>query len=105
VFCHESISHLAVFAEGAGGAHLIEAHEPRVTRHVSGHYCSQPASDPAWMRFGHRNAIPLENRSRPEEPYSAIKPQPRVDPLDCFKGSAALLTWKSKLCSSVQAGV
>ena len=38
------------------------------------------------MRFGHRNAIPLENRSRPEEPYSAIKPQPRVDPLDCFEG-------------------
>jgi len=36
---HEGTSNLAVFAEGAGGAYLIEAHEPRVARNVSGHDC------------------------------------------------------------------
>src|SRR5215472_17096358 len=50
---HEGTSNLAVFAERAGGADLIEAHEPRVARNVSGYYGGQPASDPAWMRFGH----------------------------------------------------
>jgi hypothetical protein len=38
VFRHESVGNLAVFAECAGGADLVEAHEPRVTRHVSGDY-------------------------------------------------------------------
>src|SRR5258705_12371943 len=46
VFGPESVGDRAVFAERAGGADLVEAHEPRVTRHVSSHYCSQPASDP-----------------------------------------------------------
>ena len=53
MLCHESIGNLPVFAEGAGGADLIEAHEPRVTRNVSGDYCRQPSSDPAWLDFGH----------------------------------------------------
>jgi len=35
----EGIGDLAVFAESAGGADLIEAHEPRVASHVSGDYC------------------------------------------------------------------
>jgi len=39
MLCHESIGDLAVFAESAGGADLIEAHEPRVASHVSGDYC------------------------------------------------------------------
>jgi len=42
-----------------GGADLVEAHEPRVARYVSGDYGCQPASDPAWMRFGHGHAIPF----------------------------------------------
>jgi hypothetical protein len=53
VLRHEGVGNLAVFAEGAGGADLVEAHEPRVTGHVSSHYRRQPASDPAWMRLGH----------------------------------------------------
>ena len=32
---HESIGYLAVFAEGAGRADLVEAHEPRVACDVS----------------------------------------------------------------------
>ena len=38
VFCHEGVGNLAVFAECAGGADLVDAHEPRVARHVSGDY-------------------------------------------------------------------
>jgi hypothetical protein len=36
----------AVFAESAGGAYLVETHEPRVARNVSRDYCRQPTSDP-----------------------------------------------------------
>ena len=38
VFRHEGIGDLAVFAECAGGTDLIEAHQARVARHVSGYY-------------------------------------------------------------------
>jgi hypothetical protein len=38
VFRHESVGNLAVFTECAGGADLVEAHEPRVPGHVSGYY-------------------------------------------------------------------
>jgi hypothetical protein len=58
VFCHESIGDLAVFAERAGGADLVEAHEPRVARHVSGDYCRQPASDPNWLLLLHGSERP-----------------------------------------------
>src|SRR6516165_8744022 len=58
VFCHESFSCCEVFAEGAGSADLVEAHEPRVPGNVSGHDCRQPASDPAWMRFAHGTRSP-----------------------------------------------
>ena len=49
VLCHESIGDRAVFAECAGGADLVEPHEPRVARHVSGDYCGEPASDASWL--------------------------------------------------------
>jgi len=39
MLCHESIGYLAVLAEGAGGADLIEAHEPRVARDISRQNC------------------------------------------------------------------
>lgn len=32
VFCHEGVGNLAVFAECAGGADLVEPHEPRVVQ-------------------------------------------------------------------------
>jgi hypothetical protein len=35
VSCHEFVGDLAVFTESAGGADLVEAHEPRVPGHVS----------------------------------------------------------------------
>ena len=38
---------LAVFAEGAGRAHLVEAHKARIARHVGGQYRRQSADDPA----------------------------------------------------------
>ena len=38
VFRHEGVGNLAVFAERAGGADLVETHELRVTGNVSGHY-------------------------------------------------------------------
>jgi hypothetical protein len=38
VFGYESVGDRAVFAERAGGADLVEAHQPRVARHVSGDY-------------------------------------------------------------------
>jgi len=44
---HESIDNGAVFAERAGGADLVEAHEPRISRDVSRHYRRQSAFDPA----------------------------------------------------------
>jgi hypothetical protein len=53
VFRHKGVGHLAVFAECAGGADLIEAHEPRVARHVSGNYGRQSASDPTWLLLLH----------------------------------------------------
>jgi hypothetical protein len=37
-FCNQRIGDGAVFAENAGGAHLIQAHQSRVTGHVSRHY-------------------------------------------------------------------
>jgi hypothetical protein len=49
MFCHECIGDLAVFAECAGGADLVKAHEARVARHVSSDYGCQPASDPNWL--------------------------------------------------------
>jgi hypothetical protein len=36
---HEGTSNLAVFAEGAGGADLIETHQPRITRDISRQDC------------------------------------------------------------------
>jgi hypothetical protein len=53
VFRHEGVGNLAVLTERAGGADLIEAHEPRVACHVSGDYGRQPAYDPAWMCLSH----------------------------------------------------
>ncbi len=38
VFRHEGVGNLAVFAECAGSADFVEAHEPRVARHVSSDY-------------------------------------------------------------------
>ena len=58
VLRHEGIGNLAVFAEGAGGADLVEAHEPRVARHVSRDYRRQPASDPSWLLLLHGQAAP-----------------------------------------------
>jgi hypothetical protein len=39
MLCHESIGDGAVFTERAGGAHLVKAHEPRVTGYISRDYC------------------------------------------------------------------
>src|SRR5262249_6539942 len=56
VFCHERVGNLAVFAECPSGADLVETHEPRVACDISRDYGRQPASDPAWLRFGHGHA-------------------------------------------------
>jgi hypothetical protein len=56
VFCHEGVSNLAMFAECAGRADLVEAHEPRVARHVSRDYGRQSASDPSWLLLLHGQA-------------------------------------------------
>jgi hypothetical protein len=50
---HQRIGDSAVFPESTGSANFVEAHEPRVPGHISGHYRRQPASDPAWLHFGH----------------------------------------------------
>jgi hypothetical protein len=42
-----------MFSECAGGADLVEAHEPRVARNVSRDYRRQPASDPNWLLLLH----------------------------------------------------
>jgi hypothetical protein len=47
VFRHEGVGNFAVFAERAGGADLVEAHEARVASHVSRDYCGEPASYPS----------------------------------------------------------
>ena len=39
MFCHEVINDHAVFAEGAGGAHLINAHQPGITRDIGRQDC------------------------------------------------------------------
>ena len=54
---HESIGDRAVFAECAGGADLVEAHEPRVARDVSRDYGGEPASDTNWLLLLHE--LPL----------------------------------------------
>ena len=59
VLRHESIGDRAVFAEGAGGADLVEAHEPRVACDVSGDYRRQSASDPTWLLLHHGARNPL----------------------------------------------
>ena len=38
VLRHERVGDLAVFAERAGGADLVEPHEPRIASDVSGYY-------------------------------------------------------------------
>ena len=53
VLRHESIGDRAVFAEGAGGADLVEAHEARVACDVSRDYGGEPASDPSWLLLLH----------------------------------------------------
>jgi len=45
--------------EHSGGADPVEAHEPRVPGYVSRDYSGQPASDPAWIRFGHGTRSPF----------------------------------------------
>src|ERR1700754_2760874 len=54
VLRHESIGDLAVFAEGAGGADLVEAHEARVARDVGRDYGGEPASDASWLVLLHK---------------------------------------------------
>ena len=56
MFRHERIGNLAVFAEGTGGANLVEAHQPRVSRDVRGYYSGQSASDPNWLLSLHSQA-------------------------------------------------
>jgi hypothetical protein len=58
VFSHESVGDLAVFAERARGADLVEAHEPREARYVSGDYGGQPAFDTTWLLLLHGQAAP-----------------------------------------------
>src|SRR5262249_36128777 len=54
VLRHESIGDLAVFAESARGANLVEAHEPRVACDISRDYGSEPASDASWLVVLHQ---------------------------------------------------
>jgi len=61
MFCHEGVGNLAVFAEGAGGAYLVEPHEPRVARHVSRDNGRQPASNPNWLLLLHDRHHPARN--------------------------------------------
>jgi hypothetical protein len=58
VLRHESIGNLAVFAERAGGAYLVEAHEARVPGNVSGDNCGEPASYATWLPLLHGQAAP-----------------------------------------------
>ena len=53
VFCHESVGNHAMFAQGASGADLVEAHEPRVACDVSRDYGGEPASYPSWLVLFH----------------------------------------------------
>jgi hypothetical protein len=53
VFLHECIGDLAVFAEGARGADLVEAHEARVANDISRDYGSEPASETSWLVLLH----------------------------------------------------
>ncbi|MGC1561553.1 MAG: hypothetical protein WA820_17120 [Bradyrhizobium sp.] len=63
MFRDEGVCNPAVFTECAGGADLVDTHEPRVTCHVSRDYGGQPASDPNWLLLRHR---PM---SLPPHPY------------------------------------
>jgi hypothetical protein len=56
---HESVSDLAVFAEGAGGTDLIEAHQARVACDIRRDYCRQPASDATWLFLLHGLVAPV----------------------------------------------
>jgi hypothetical protein len=58
VLLHESIGDLAVFAEGAGGADLVEAHEARVASDISRDYGGEPASDANWVLTLHGKHVP-----------------------------------------------
>jgi hypothetical protein len=41
------------------GSHFVEAHEPRVARHVGRDYCGQPASDTIWLLLLHEPIRPF----------------------------------------------
>ena len=56
---HERIGDRAVFAESAGGADLVEAHEPRIACDVSRDYCREPASDTTWLLLLHKPSASL----------------------------------------------
>jgi hypothetical protein len=43
----------AMFAQDAGGANLVEAHQARIAGHVGHSYRRQPTSDPAGLNFRH----------------------------------------------------
>jgi hypothetical protein len=59
VFCHEGVGDLAVFAQRAGGADLVKAHEPRVAGDVGCDDCGQPASNTIWLPVYHGQARAL----------------------------------------------
>src|SRR5205085_5839382 len=61
VLRHESIDKLAVFTESTRGADLVETHEPRVTRDISGNYGWEP-------RFGPRRLVMLGGQERSPMP-------------------------------------
>ena len=57
VLLHEGIGNLAVFAESAGRADLVEPHEARVARNFSRDYGGEPASDTSWLLWLHTEHI------------------------------------------------
>ena len=49
-------ANLAVFAERAHGADLVEPHEPRVASNVSRDYGCEAASDTGWLVLLHQQS-------------------------------------------------
>src|SRR5262249_48013746 len=63
VLLNERIRDLAVFAERAGRADLVETHEPRVVRDVSRDYGGEPTSDTAGLILLHNAKHRLDEAS------------------------------------------
>ena len=77
----ERINDGAVLAQNAGGARLVEPHEPRIADDVGGQDRRQPAFNPTWLLLRHVELPPSPSCTMDQPPGNS-----RSNGVRCLEG-------------------